>query len=129
MDCTRHEGYSQRGARPHKKEKLMSLVYKQLAAKLDIIDHFEYLAEHAELAVAERFLASADASFTTLALNPLIGSPLTLQNPELSGMRKWRVKNFDNVLIFYMPLPDGVSIVRVLHAAEDWWDLLGFNNS
>ncbi|WP_084226817.1 type II toxin-antitoxin system RelE/ParE family toxin [Nitrosospira sp. NpAV] len=40
-------------------------------------------------------------------------------------MRKWRVKDFDNVLIFYLPRPDGVLIVRVLHAARDWWGLLG----
>ncbi|HEX6005515.1 MAG TPA: type II toxin-antitoxin system RelE/ParE family toxin [Burkholderiales bacterium] len=35
------------------------------------------------------------------------------------------VKNFDNHLIFYTVRPDGVSIVRVLHAARDWWSLLG----
>lgn len=40
-------------------------------------------------------------------------------------MRKWRVDGFENVLIFYQPRPDGVAIVRVLHAARDWWGLLG----
>ncbi len=29
-------------------------------------------------------------------------------------------------LVFYEQRPDGVSIVRVLHAASDWWSLLGF---
>ena len=43
-------------------------------------------------------------------------------------MRKWRVKDFDNHLIFYLPRPDGVSIVRVLHAASDWWSLLGIDD-
>jgi len=28
--------------------------------------------------------------------------------------------------VFYQPRPGGVSIVRVLHAASDWWSLLGF---
>jgi hypothetical protein len=27
-------------------------------------------------------------------------------------------------MIFYMPRQDGVSIVRVLHAARDWWGML-----
>ncbi|MCX7203190.1 MAG: type II toxin-antitoxin system RelE/ParE family toxin [Burkholderiales bacterium] len=45
---------------------------------------------------------------------------------DLANLRKWWVKDFDNHLIFYMPCPDGVSIVRVLHAASDWWALLGF---
>jgi toxin ParE1/3/4 len=54
-----------------------------------------------------------------------MGAPLTLRHPDLAGMRKWRVKDFDNFLIFYQPRPDGVSIVRVLHSAQDWWHLLG----
>jgi len=39
-------------------------------------------------------------------------------------MRKWRVKGFESFLIFYMTRQDGISIVRVLHAAQDWWRLL-----
>jgi toxin ParE1/3/4 len=27
--------------------------------------------------------------------------------------------------MFYLPHSQGVSIVRVLHAAQDWWSLLG----
>jgi toxin ParE1/3/4 len=41
-------------------------------------------------------------------------------------MRKWRVKGFDNHLIFYMPRAEGVSIVRVLHGSRDGWNRLGF---
>lgn len=55
-----------------------------------------------------------------------MGAPLNLKHPDLANLRKWWVKDFDNHLIFYMPCPDGVSIVRVLHAASDWWALLGF---
>jgi toxin ParE1/3/4 len=40
-------------------------------------------------------------------------------------MRKWQVKGFEKFLIFYLPHSKGVSIVRVLHAAQDWWSLLG----
>ena len=32
------------------------------------------------------------------------------------------------ILIFYMPPQNGVSIVRVLHAAQDWWSLLGIDD-
>lgn len=55
----------------------------------------------------------------------MMGAPLALRRPELHGMRKWQVKEFDDILIFYMPRPDGISVVRVLHAAQDWWTLLG----
>lgn len=40
-------------------------------------------------------------------------------------MRKWRVPDFENFLIFYLPRRDGISVVRVLYAAQDWWSLLG----
>jgi len=103
----------------------MATVYQRAAARRDLIEHFVYLAENAGLDTAERFLANAEASFSDLAGQPMIGAPLTLRHPDLAGMRKWRVKDFDNHLVFYQPRPDGVSIVRVLHAARDWWSLLG----
>ena len=105
----------------------MPSVRKREAARRDLVDHFVYLAENASLDVAERFLTQAEASFLDLAGQPKMGAPLTLKHPDLAGMRKWRVKGFDNHLIFYQPHPNGVSIVRVLHAATDWWTLLGFN--
>ena len=105
----------------------MPSVLKREAARRDLVDHFVYLAENASLDVAERFLTQAEVSFLDLAGHPKIGAPLTLKHPDLAGMRKWRVKDFDNYLIFYQPRPNGVSIVRVLHAATDWWTLLGFN--
>lgn len=103
----------------------MPKVYRRAVARRDLLDHFVYLAEHAGLEVADRFLTNAAASFDVLAGQPMIGSPLTLKNPDLAGMRKWRIDDFDNYLIFYEPRPDGVSVVRVLHAARDWWHLLG----
>lgn len=103
----------------------MPKVYQRAAAGRDLVDHFVYLTENAGPDIAERFLTNVATSFNELAGQPMIGAPLTLRHPELAGMRKWRVKDFDNYLVFYLPLPDGVSIVRVLHAARDWWSLIG----
>lgn len=91
------------------------------------MEHFVYLAENAGMDTAERFLTNAEASFNDLGLRPRIGAPLILKHPELAGIRKWRVKDFDEYLIFYLPRSDGISIVRVLHAARDWWGLLGID--
>ena len=103
----------------------MPTVYRRAAARRDLIEHFVYLAENAGLDVAERFLASAAASFNDLAGQPMIAAPLRLRRPELAGMRKWRINDFDNYLVFYLPCADGVSVIRVLHGARDWWSLLG----
>jgi len=104
----------------------MPTVTKREAARDDLVEQFVYLAENAGLDVAERFLNSAEASFLELARQPKMGSPLKLKHPSLAHIRKWRVKGFNNHLVFYEPRPDGVSIVRVLHAASDWWNRLGF---
>jgi toxin ParE1/3/4 len=103
----------------------MARVYVRGAARLDLIDRYAYLAEHASVDVAERFFANAEISFTNPSRQPTIGTPLTLTHAELAGMRKWSIDGFENALIFYQARPDGVSIVRVLHAAQDWWSLLG----
>ncbi len=102
-------------------------VYKHDKAKNDLVECFVYLAENAGVEVAERFLASAEESFSNLARSPFIGERLMLSNSALAGMRKWRVKNFNNILIFYIPRDNGVSVVRVIHASQDWWKLFGLS--
>jgi toxin ParE1/3/4 len=104
----------------------MPTVTLRESAKLDLIEHFVYLAAHAGEDVADRFLTNAETSFNDLAMQAQIGTRLKLKNPALENFRKWRVKGFDNHLVFYEPHDDGVSIVRVLHASSDWWGLLGF---
>jgi toxin ParE1/3/4 len=103
----------------------MPMVYQHAAARRDLVEQFVYLAGEAGLDTAERFLTCAEASFNDLARQPLIGAPLTQHHPDLATMRKWRINDFENHLIFYIPHSDGVTIVRVLHAARDWWSLLG----
>jgi toxin ParE1/3/4 len=56
-----------------------------------------------------------------------MGAALTLRRPELAELRKWRIREFENFLIFYLPRTNGVSIVRVLYATQDWWQLFGVN--
>jgi toxin ParE1/3/4 len=103
----------------------MRRVYKRPRARRDLIEHYVYLAENAGEGTAERFLTRAEQTFTDLAENREMGASLTLLNAQLAGLRKWRVKNFEKFLIFYFPRSDGVSIVRVLHSSQDWWEKLG----
>jgi toxin ParE1/3/4 len=102
----------------------MSKVYQRAAVRRDLVEHFVYLAESAGLDTAERFLTNAESSFSDLASHSMIGAAVKLRHPDLVAIRKWRVKDFDKHLIFYVPRSDGVSILRVLHAARDWWRLL-----
>jgi len=44
---------------------------------------------------------------------------------RFADVRLWRVRGFENYLIFYRPLADGVQIERVIHAAQDYQQILG----
>ena len=68
---------------------------------------------------AIRFLAAAEASFQLLATTPELGQRHAVKNEELTGMRVWQVRGFENYLIFYRPLAHGIEVIRVLHAARD----------
>lgn len=102
----------------------MAKIYQRLVARRDLVEHFIYLAENAGINIADQFLKNTEASFNALASQPMMGTPLITHHPDLAGLRKWHVKNFDNYLIFYLPGTDRISIVRLLHATRDWWRLL-----
>lgn len=103
----------------------MGRIYRRATARRDLVEHVVYLAETAGQNTANRFLESTRASFEDLAARPSIGAPVKLGRPALAGMRKSPVRDFRNYLIFYLPRPDGISVVRVLHGSRDWWGLLG----
>jgi toxin ParE1/3/4 len=100
-------------------------VFQKPASRRDLIENYVYLAEYAGAAVADRFLERAQVSFSQILEQPLMGSPVVSRRPELAGLRKWRVSDFEDVLIFYLPHDRGISIVRVLRGTRDWWHLLG----
>ena len=62
--------------------------------------NYVHLAENAGEETADRFLRQADVTFALLAEQPEIGVALTLRAPQLAGLRKWRVQDFEKFLIF-----------------------------
>jgi len=103
----------------------MSRVFRRPTAWGDLVEHYVYLAENAGTIIADRFQVDAEASIADLAAHPAMGAPMTLRLPELVGLRIWRVKDFEHFLILYLPRRDGATIVRILHASQDWWRVLG----
>jgi toxin ParE1/3/4 len=85
----------------------------------ELADIAEYLAQFNE-ATAGRFLDNCEESFELLENFPEIGSPRRFEDPVLSSIRMSLVKGFDDYLIFYVPLVDGVRILHVIHSALDY---------
>ncbi len=97
------------------------------AAQNDLTLLTDYYLAEADAETASRFVEQARASFKALVQSPGMGSPVPARSKYLAGMRKWRVAGFPKILIFYQEIGDSVRIVRVVHAAADWWALLEVN--
>ena len=95
------------------------LVRKRSTAQRDLLEHFVALGERAGEATALRFLQAAEDTFEELAAMPGMGRPEDFANPRLTGMRRWRVRGFDNYLIFYQPLSQGIEVLRVVYGTRD----------
>lgn len=100
------------------------IVEIQPTARRDINTYVLWLREEADAEVAERFARAAIATFGKLAETPMMAPAIETRNPQLIGLRKWKVDGFPRMLIFYRPVGRVVQVVRVLHSAQDWWSLL-----
>jgi toxin ParE1/3/4 len=87
-------------------------------AQSDLIEQAVSLADH-DLDVADRFLEATEQTVSQLLKMPKMGKLWPVRHPRLAGIRSWRVKGFVKILIFYLPVSDGIEIVRLLHAAQD----------
>ena len=86
----------------------MLRVVRSQAARADLIEHYLYLTEEASQAVAERFWQRLEDSFARIADQPHLGVLAHTTAPELQGVRKWSVADFERFLIFYLPRPGDI---------------------
>jgi toxin ParE1/3/4 len=77
------------------------------------------------LETAERFLDQLIASFKVLSLQPKMGALCGFRKPRIRRLRRWRVTEFENWLVFYQAKRNGVEIIHVMHGARDIENLLG----
>lgn len=68
---------------------------------------------------ALRFLDAVAGTVGRLAERSGLGRTFESNNPHLDGLRCFRVAGFGNYLVFYVPLENGIRVVRVLHGARD----------
>lgn len=96
----------------------MARVKRTPRAKQDLLTHVLYLAK-INPALAEKFIEASEVAFEKLAQMPMKGQRQEFKSPELAGVRRWFVPDFDKYLIFYRPIKGGVEILRVLHGMQN----------
>jgi toxin ParE1/3/4 len=99
-------------------------IVRRPQAKADLINHFVYLHENAGRETARRFLRAAKNSCEFIAEIPELGALKQFEHPDLEGVRMWPVKGFREYLLFYVPIPSGIRLIRVIHAKQDYWRVL-----
>lgn len=72
---------------------------------------------------ADCFIEAAYRTFQELARMPGMGRKRTFPQARLRDLRSFRVKAFDNYLIFYGAIEDGIEVFHILHGARnlDWF--------
>src|SRR5271163_390480 len=74
---------------------------------------------------AARVIEAAYETFQTLAANPDIGKRRRFRSPRLRNVRSWRITGFENYLIFYRGVADGIQVNHVYHGARNIEALFG----
>jgi toxin ParE1/3/4 len=87
-------------------------------AKRDLLGHVLYLAK-INPDLADRFIQASGVVFEKLAQMPMKGQRQEFKSPELAGVRRWFIPDFDKYLIFYRPIKGGIEILRVIHGMQD----------
>lgn len=97
----------------------MGRILRRPAAKVDLIAIYRYIAEDS----AERaagYLRAIDDTLHRLSDAPLIGTRRLASHPDV------RMFPCRRHVILYRPLPelDGIEVIRIYHAAQDWLSLI-----
>ena len=85
---------------------------KSPQAEFDLTLIWDFIA-HDNIRAADALLVRIEAAFDMLAANPLAGRARHDLAPKI---RSFPVGNY---IVFYLPLSDGIEVVRVLHGRQD----------
>ena len=99
------------------------LVVKDRATQ-DLRHLANYILVNGNTDVAVKFLSAAEATFAQLVKTPGIGKVAQLVVSRLGEIRQWRIKDFQDYLIFYRIEHTTIEILRVFHGARDLADVL-----
>ena len=87
-------------------------------ATSDAIDIADYLVGQSSFNTSDRFLNATTQAYRQLAEMPGMGSPRDY-GQNFSGLRMWHVPKFPTYLIFYRVADMEITILRVLHGAQN----------
>ena len=91
---------------------MAQILFTPLATE-DLQQIWVYIAENAESEVANKFLLEIKKKCEAIAEFPESGR---LRHEFLINLRSFPFKNY---IIFYLPLADGIEVLRIIHGSRD----------
>ncbi len=90
----------------------MPLVQRTPLARSDLLDIWLHIADD-NVDAADRFVDLLDAKTSLVATQPM----MRVARPDLGhDVRSFTV---DDYLLFYLPINDGIELLRVIHGSRD----------
>ena len=77
------------------------------------------IASYSGMDAGLRFYEACDRAFALLLTQPRLGVIRDFDLPLLTGMRMWKLKGFEDYLIFYRPIEAGIEVLKVIHGSRD----------
>jgi len=90
----------------------MPRILRRPLAGADVDEIWDYIAEDS-MVEADAWVDRLDAKLRLLAAQPLMGRARDELSPGVRSLP------FGRYVIFYLPLSDGIEVVRLLHSARD----------
>ena len=91
-------------------------------AEADLVQIWLYIATQSEES-ADRLLARLESGLQQLADHPELGEMVTRLRFD------FRVFSVSNYVVVYQGAEDGILVLRVMHAARNWQEILRENRS
>jgi len=89
-------------------------------ARRDFIRHFTFFVREADLATTLRFRSELEGALDLLAGMPTAGVVKPCKSPKLANVRMWKLERFDEIVLLYQPCNEGIRLLRIIHAKQDW---------
>jgi len=90
----------------------MARITRRPQAAADVLEIWDFIADDSFLE-ADRWVDRLDEKLRLWATQPLIGRP---RDELASGLRSMP---FGRYVVYFMPMHDGIDVVRVLHSTQD----------
>ncbi len=90
----------------------MARVSRRPQAEDDVLDIWSYIAEDS-VVDADRWVDRLDERLMLWATQPTMGRVRDELSPGLRSLP------FGRYVVFFLPLPDGIDVIRVLHSSRD----------